>query len=243
MRIFGCLLFILFACTSFAQFRITDIRGLTGSHSNDHKFPFVRGGDKKAAEKINRHLQENLLSNETVLTDPRTIFQNSVFIAGDSGGRSGITSLDYEVMLNNGRILSLQFEMETMGAYPEYYKNYYSFDARSGDPVLAKDIFTTEGIAWIKVRLLKERAGRIQEYLAGDNYEPEDSAFVRETYAECNQEPEEDLLFIQPGGIRFYKERCFPHAWRNLDDDLDIVLDFEVLERYLSDAGKKLLLK
>lgn len=242
MRITLCLFFILFiGISSIAQFKITAIKGLPGSYSDDHTFPYIRGGNKEAADKINSLLQSDLLINDTAQTHPAKIFENSVFISNDSISQSGITEINYEVVMNNARILSLRFMFETMGAYPEYYVKYYSFLAQTGDPVLAKDIFTNEGIDWLRNNLNNERATRIEKYLKENDYEQEDSIYIRETFTSCKEDPEENSIFIQPMSLRFFKERCFPHARRNIDDDLDIEIPLKSVEKYLSATGKKLL--
>jgi hypothetical protein len=182
-----------------------------------------------------------LLGNDTVRSNAKMIFVNSVFKNNESKHLSGLTQISYEVVLNDGQVLSLKFYVETLGAYPESYFEYYSFHAQSGEPVMAKDIFTTEGISWLKKYLVEERAKRITQFMGEKDYEDEDSTMVREKYAECNEDPQEDFLFIQPVGVRFYKEFCFPHVSRALDNDLDVQLPLKLLEKYLSTVGKKLL--
>jgi hypothetical protein len=167
---------------------------------------------------------------------------NTIYIAmPDSNAQSGHTAIDYEVLLNNGRVLSFKFDMESMGAYPENYWRYYCFDAQSGDVLTDKEMFTAAGLKYLQLHLPSVRAKRIKEYLKNEIPDVEDSAFVRERLEECNSIAESNRFVIQKQNILFHKEPCFPHAWRNLDTDLDVPVNYRVIKKYLTLRGKKLI--
>lgn len=131
-----------------------------------------------------------------------------------------------------------------MGAYPESYKEYFNFNIGTGDLIIAKDLFTVEGITEIRKLLLKERKKRIVEWVNEMDTmynNRDDSAWINETFEECNEEAGEDDFIIKRDGIVFWKKYCFSHAARPYDTDLDVVFSYKELMRLLSDEGKKLL--
>ena len=69
----------------------------------------------------------------------------------------------------------------------------------------------------------------------------EESDGAPETFAECNKEADEKYFTLQPGKIIFHKPFCFPHAFRNLDINMDVTLTYAQVMPYLSIFGKKAL--
>lgn len=241
-RIIFALVFIAGVSPAEAQFTITAIKGKAGTHAENLSYSRIRAKKTKVAAKIDSLLQSEILSNEKVVTDPKKIFSNTVYIREpDSLAQSGHTAMDFEVLLNNARVLSIKFNLEALGAYPENYTRYFCFDARSGNTLTEKDLFTVEGLKYLQSYLRSERANRIKEYLKEDIPDAEDSAFAREKYEECNSEAGLGNFVIQERSILFYKEFCFPHAWRAFDIDLNVEIGFAAIGKFLTDRGKQLL--
>lgn len=241
-RIIFALVFIAGVFSAEAQLTITPIKGKAGTPADDLSYPHVRAKKAKVAVKIDSLLQSEILNNEAVVTDPKKIFNNTVYIQEpDSLAQSGHTSIDYEILLNNTRVFSIKFNLESMGAYPENYKRYYCFDAQSGEVLTEKEIFSAEGLKFLESHLQSERSNRIKEFLKEDSPGVEDSAFARERYEACNSVADLDHFVIQKQNILFYKEQCFPHAWRVWDTDLNVPIDYRVIEKHLTARGKKLL--
>lgn len=234
------LLFIAINISANAQFTITPVKH-PGAY-DELSYPRVSSGKKKVAAKIDSLLQSTILSNETIVTDPKKLFKNSVYIQQpDSLAQSGYTSMGYEILLNNARVLSIQFNLESMGAYPEGYETYFCFDAQTGNILRENDLFTAEGIKYFRSFLRSERAQRIKEYLSGEIAAAEDSTFARERYDECNSDAGVGNFVIQHQNILFYKEYCFPHAWRPFDIGLNVEVGYAVVKKYLTPRGRKLL--
>ena len=128
------LVFIAGVFSAEAQLTITPIKGKAGTPADNLSYPRIRAKKSRVAAKIDSVLQSEILSNEKIVTDPKKIFNNTVYIREpDSLAQSGHTSIDYEVLLNNNRVLSIKFNLESIGAYPENYVRYFCFDAQSGD--------------------------------------------------------------------------------------------------------------
>jgi hypothetical protein len=227
-----------------AQTRVTalDLRKDTWL---SYSFPFVHSSNKAVAFKINSYLQSTILENEVIITDTNKVFEKTRYIGGsDSNSQSGYSIISYKVELNNPAVLSFTFQMESTGAYSEGYPMYVNFSNRTGELLTAKDLFTPQGIAEIKKRVIKSRRSRIINWIREMDQEynnRKDSAWVNETFRECNATMNENDFLIKPGTISFYKEYCFSHAARPYDTDLDIVFSYKAITPWLSDKGKKML--
>src|SRR5688572_12760823 len=209
-------------------------------------FPVFISGTKAVAKKINDLLQMDFFGTTTATNPGSKLFDDSRFIAGDTISQTGYTAISYKIELNNKRILSVLFEVEAMGAYPTYFKRYFSFNSGDGRLISADTLFTKEGIDWIRKTLVDKRSKEIKQWIGelkeDDNaMYNEDSSFIADNFAKCNAEAHENSMFIGKSKILFYKEDCFPHAWGPYETSLDIEFTQKELEKHLSDYGKKML--
>jgi hypothetical protein len=230
-------IFTLSFYTANAQVQITTL-----NDKHNHSFPLICSKNKSIANNINGYLQNKILTNERIETSTDKIFENSKYINEDTIQQSGYQSIDYKVEMNNYQILSLCFKIESTGAYTSYYDEYYSFNLETGKMIVAKDLFTTAGLNYLRKYLVRERKNRIDKFIKEELPPIEDSAYVIERYENCNQEADENNIYITSRGVVFYKEYCFPHSQRPFDTDLDIIFKIKQLEKYLTESGKKLLL-
>lgn len=207
-----------------------------------YSFPLVHSSNKAAADKINSHLQSKVLDNEKVLTDTGKVFEKSRY-KNDSVHESGYSGISYEVEVNNSRLLSLQFQLESTGAYSENYQEYYNFNNQTGELIGAKTLFTPVGLEAIKKSLIKQRKDSIAKWMKEMDADPEDSDWIRETFEQCNQKADENSFLIRKRSIVFCKAYCFPHVARPYDTNLDIEFNYKQIEKFLSVEGKRLLLQ
>lgn len=238
-------LFTLFIChTAQAQLKVVTIHDVGPFENSTLDFPFIRSANANVANKINAFLQTSILENSTIITDPKQIFHNRKYIYSDSVKQMGFSDIRYEVTMNTARVLSLEFDLETMGAYGTNFKSYYSFDSQTGKPVLTKDIITAEGLNYLKKYLTKERRKEIVRFINDDVQveDDTDTAYIKERFAECNKDAGVDNLFILNKNILFYKGFCFPHVVRVYETDLNISIPIKQLQKYLTAYGRKLLL-
>jgi hypothetical protein len=250
MRLQFLFLFSLLSFSIEAQVKVTSIQ-LRGSNSSwlSYSFPLIQHSNKIVAKKINSYLQKEILDNSRIETEVNKIFENCRYINNDSIHQSGYSEINFSVEVNNSRLLSITFQMESTGAYSENYPLYYNFDLQTGDIIDIKKLFSATSIAQIKKGLIDERKKRIEDAIKeirqnySDSAFREDSSWIYETYAECNKETEEQNILIKKNSILFYKEYCFPHVARPFDTDLDIELSFLNLQRYFTLSTKSLLLK
>jgi hypothetical protein len=231
--------------SAWVQVTITSLESGVRNKWLSYSFPLVHSSNKSAEQKINYYLQSKILDNDTILTDTNKVFEKARYINQDSISQSGYSEISYDIEINNSRVLSLTFQMESTGAYSENYPEYYNFNTQTGNLILAKDIFTPDGIIEIKKILIRERKKRITQWVKemDTTYNiREDSGWIHETFAECNAGADENNLLIKRKSISFCKEYCFPHVARPYDTDLDVELMYIKIEKYLSDTGKRLLI-
>ena len=236
------LLFFVFGSVGRAQYRS---RTIICKQDSNLTFPVFISENKAAAKKINDHLQMEFFETTTSQTPEAKLFDEDRFISQDSIIQTGYTSISYRVELNNTKILSVIFEVEGMGAYPSYYKRYFSFENKTGNPISPDTVFTREGLRSIKKILIDKRNKEIKKWIAelkADFQEADDSSFVVDNFAECNSKADEENFFIKKGKVLFYKYDCFPHAWGPYETNLDLEFTYKELEKYLSSFGKKILL-
>jgi len=226
-----------------AQVVVSPITLNKGKDWLSYRFPFIQSRQPLVAQKINRFLQKDLLDNETITRDSNKIFAVSRYTSEE---QSGYSAINYTIAVNNARLLSLKFELESTGAYSTNYPAYYNFDNHTGEVITGKAIFTQAGLQIIKARLLKERNKRVAQHikdLQGEMEMEEDSVYIPETFKECLKDAEGDAkkIYIQPRSILFYKEFCFPHQLQPYEADLDVEISIKELAPYLSVYGKKIL--
>ena len=235
---------ILFGNNLQSQVIISSLKLHSSADWLSYSFPLVHTKEKVVADRINKHLQSTILNNDSISADTNVVFSNSKYIRyinEDSTGQSGYTSIAYTAELNNSKILSLSFNIETMGAYPENHQEYFNFFSATGNIITTKDLFTPEGMDEIKKLLLKEREKRIAEWTNEIDAEKDDSVWIREIFADCNKDAELKDFIIKKGQLVFSKEYCFPHFARPFDTDLDVSFSYTELAKFLSRKGKRLL--
>src|SRR5687768_5347277 len=116
-KIIFTLVFIAAVISANGQFTITSVKAVAGTYKGNFSFPRVSSDRKRTAAKIDSLLQADMLNNEVIVTDPKKIFKNAVYIqAPDSLAQSGLTDISYEVLLNSAHVLSIKFDLESMGA-------------------------------------------------------------------------------------------------------------------------------
>ena len=228
-----------------AQVKVTTLILGGGDNGPLYLFPFVHAANEQVAQRINAHLQQDMLENDTVLTDTNKVFENIRYINTDSVHRSGYESINYAVEVNNSKILSVAFETVVMGAYEYDFVAYHNFNVQSGRVITAKDMFTPNGIVALKKILISRRKKLISEWLkeADTLFVKDELESMEETFGECNSEAEEDDFLIKAGSIFFHKRWCFSHGEMDREADLNIELYFADINKYLSENGRKLLLQ
>jgi len=210
--------------------------------------PFVESKSSKIAARINDFIFINELG---ILTPAK---RNDYKLKQDD--YAGTVEMSYQVLNNNGRVLSIGFEKEGCGAYCETYGADYNFDTDSGRAIGISDLFTPEGWeVFNRKQLLVERQSQIKEAILelkknSDKNEVNSAENIMvEQFQDCitliaDPQYTSKTFTINNKVVTFTRERCSNHAFRALDNigDFANAYPVESLRPYLSSYGKALLL-
>ncbi|RYF43095.1 MAG: hypothetical protein EOO25_04480 [Comamonadaceae bacterium] len=203
--------------------------------------PFVRSPDPAVAARINDLL---FIARHRALSPRRP---GQTFGAADGIAVDGQLSEHFEVLRNDGRILSLVFEGEGCGAYCEDFRQAYAFDARTGLLFTAENVVTPAGWRQLDARMRRESIRLYRAQLAtlaqelkqarqtasvGDISDTQEriafnqaclqarEADTATAHAAPHRVPETDRYRFEfgPSAITFVAGRCSNHALRALDD-------------------------
>lgn len=245
MRINLLILVCLLPVFAFTQIKIDTIK--SDDRPDELYFPLVRHSKPAVAQKINDYLQSNLLQNTTKKTSPGKLFERTKHIMNDSVSRGGISFTDFTPLLNNGKIFSIQIDVEYMAAHASSSSNYFNFNAQNGEIILVEDLFTNSGLQSLKKTITAERKKRINSRLVeikNNKLEEfyDDLDYITQTFEECLTYDTLDRFCIKSSSLIFYKSNCFPHALGPYEIDLKVGLSLEKLSPWLSEFGKRALL-
>ena len=232
--------------------------------------PFVTASQTKIAKKINDYIY---IDNLKTLAPVKAKDGISRKISGaDDDPIAGITSMQYKVLLNNGKVFSLQFNSEFCGAYCEESAADYSFDATTGRHLTVQDIFTVNGIEMLKKKVYAARVDTLQQEIKRlqkeaakptknkqqqDEFEVDandvillyktcliENAEMHKDEMKSGDTHELDYFSIDAKGLTFTHSRCSNHAMRALDsiDQFHNHYTFQSLKPYLTGYAKHLLL-
>lgn len=250
----GLWIVALFSVASAAQAAPFTLAPLKG-----HKaLPSVTGDNTVAARRITEYAY--MASYRALLPTA----ENPSPPVPEVGERTEGDEVGFEVLANNGRLLSLTLTFEGCGAYCEIYSRNFTFDAASGRRVWPNDLFTGKGMKAIAGILLKQRTAQIQAAIRenesgakearkragkGDDELAEGLEQMNEMFRSCDalNEPEvanSDYGVAADGSIVFRTGRCSNHAMRALDNLYEFENRFtpSALAAHMTPYGKAVLL-
>ncbi|MFV3305073.1 hypothetical protein ACNFBT_07310 [Pseudomonas sp. NY15181] len=244
-----CLL--LAAAPAGAAFQIEPIKA---THPNGSEYSFPQLTDPTpAAQNINTWLQA--VSLQKLPGRYRKVAFEDIWPQVDDGWQ-GITSLDYGVTSNEPGFLSLSIGYEYMAAYPSQHQQSYNFDAHSGQPVLLRDLFSADGLQWLRQQTSEQRAKRIEDFLAGKTVDkdiqlrsdPAEAEEQKQIYQEClpyvrGDDLAHNEVLLKKDSLTLVGVHCAPHVSQALDDlwDHSTTWRYDGLGKQLSDYGRCLL--
>jgi hypothetical protein len=128
---------------------------------DDLLLPFVSANQSKIAKKINDYLYIDIL--QTLAPAKASDGIKRQLGNDDYDSMAGVSSMEYKVLLNNGKVFTLQISGEFCGAYCEGNETSYSFDATTGRHIVLQDIFTEAGIETLKTKLYTARVATMKQ--------------------------------------------------------------------------------
>jgi hypothetical protein len=175
-------------------------------------------------------------------------FQDGIKPKKQAEGVAPVSDIDYKVVRNDQKILSLSVSAEGCGAYCENYTSDFNFDAETGRLLGHDDLFTPAGAVAIGKNLDSRQQARLKAHIK--KLQAESDALERAA-AKTKSAPDKDEVerltetidmfqkcvgsvvdpelakyrganissfAIGKDGITFSRERCSNHAMRALDE-------------------------
>lgn len=130
-------------------------------YSDKVLLPFVSNNQPKVAKKINNYLYIDIA--RTIAPAKASDGIKRHLSKDDDDPMAGVSSLDYKVLLNNGKLFTVQTEGEFCGAYCEEFDNSYSFDVATGRHITLQDLFTYEGLQALTKKVYAARVAAMQQ--------------------------------------------------------------------------------
>ena len=234
------------------------------------QLPFVSYHQPNVAKKINDYLYIDIA--RTIA--PAKVSDGIKRYLGkdDNDPMAGVSSLNYKVLLNNGKLFTVQTEGESCGAYCEEFDNSYSFDVTTGRHITLQDLFTEDGLQSLRNKVYAARVATMQQAMKRlqkeaakpkkknqqkDEFEADldETILLYETCITENAATHKDevssgdthelaYFSIDAKGLTFTHERCSNHAMRALDliDEFHNHYTFQSLTKNLTAYAKHLLL-
>jgi len=207
-----------------------------------NEFPVVKSkSNPEAAWRINTVLHYRSLDKVYREDDVKRF--SAVF--PPEGEIQGSSEFSYDVLANNDRYFSIAIGSAYTGAYSEYFTLYYTFDAKTGQPIYLKDIFAESVITDFSEWVAESISTQIRDFMNEIDQEDNYGVDQYNMYAEClsyYEEPSplsDEYFFLTDSTITFVKGRCSNHMMAGLDELWEFYEDYDLSEvkGLMSDNG------
>lgn len=241
------------ACSGLAQ----PVQGLTarittvteGGREGRFKVPQINCADAVVARRINRRIVWLIMSGETnaalsvsqqLRQAERTCCYDTENGLGWNTVGHGLTGCDYNVMLNQQGLLSLEYAQEFTGAYLWERAAYATFDLRTGRQLKLADLIADSPVQLTRRMhaAISRRFGESLAEMAASETDSADISFVAERFCwdwkakrvrfqsdpsplleDRAIEPDLESFAITPNELQLHYERVLPHVVQNLEPD------------------------
>lgn len=139
-------------------------------YSDKVLLPFVSAKLPKIAKKINDYLYIDIAA--TIAPTKASDGIKRHFSKDDDDPLSGVSTLGYTILLNNGKLFTLQTNGEFCGAYCEEFDNSYSFDVGTGRHITLQDLFTDAGLQALIKKVYAARVLTMQQVVKQRHNQP-----------------------------------------------------------------------
>lgn len=223
-----------------------------GEFGDTVAFPQITLPNKQAQDRINRYLEYGDLG----LVPPGQLKRR---IKSSLHPKGPMMSLNYVVRRNDGRLLSLEFSEEGVGAYLYFSDRYVTFDLINGNPVIAEDLFSATGYPVVmqmirdgRTRAIKVGVEKDIRYMTDSTIwgpvSAEDMAQIikdfqdlQDEFAECAKDTLATEILITDSIFEPNSLTCLPHVDAGYDFEWNVNIPLTSIQPYLSEYGKGLL--
>lgn len=209
------------------------------SDGEEFHFPIIHCTDKLVEEKINVHLQlgelDLIKGNEK-----KSIFEVTSINNGTIYG--GKVSIDYKILANTDKILSIKFNQSSCGATCAYWVRYHNFNSQNGDRYGLKDFFDETSYRTFKSIITPIRQERIKKQIqqlikSGDKLE-----HLEEYLYSYIEDDNLDDFYFTSDSLYFDNENLLNKHDKFWDLDHITAISIESIKHLLNDFGKSALI-
>jgi hypothetical protein len=237
MRQYLAIILTILWTTAFGQSNFLKIKKI--SEGEEFHFPIIQCTDKLVEEKINVHLQLgelDLIKGK----ERKSIFEVTTFNNGTIYG--GKVSIDYEVLANTDKTLSIKFNQSSCGATCAYWVRYHNFNPKNGDRYGLKDFFNDTNYEIFKSIITPLRQNKIKEQIkqlikSGDKLE-----HLEEYLYSYIENDDLDDFYFTSDSLYFDNENLLNKHDKFWDLDHITAISIETIKHLLNDFGKSALI-
>jgi len=168
-------------------------------------------------------------------------------------GMEGLTGLNYKILDKTPSMLTLEFQGQSMGAYPSDWTSRATFNVGTGQPIRLLDILSTEGAVKLNQTLIDYQISEIRKFLAEDkqrnvlerNNEKSELDVQLEEYTKCEKMLTNETLkrvqfTIIKNQLTIFRGCQFRHQIQALDDlgEIPFIQPISKIETYLNSYGQ-----
>lgn len=238
--------FCLSQIAKFSELRLKPLSEKFNYDSTTIFYPLVKLDDNHIAEKINDVIRKTILfegEDEDSLVSLDSALQ--------SQANDVLTNLSYEIAFNKKGILSLEFYLEGVAAYPTFWKEYLNFDLKTGEAISTKDIIKEEKynefiklVTARKVAAMKSYKFEMKKELDAKRITKEDYYFAMNYAKEnCNTSSSLEKFKLSKSFLQIFDDCEFPHMWLALGPTIELKFKLSSIRQFIKeDVYKKLTL-
>ncbi len=232
LTIIAALFLLLGSCSDKASIINTEYPSVTIEHIDyesdfDEDYGFSWPKFSSENEKLEQILNEKL-SMEVILGQSFESIQAELESSFEEYGMpQGIVGASYNVNMNDGFILDIEFSHVSLGAHHYYWDQHSTINLQTGESLEVNDIIDEEQYSWL-IGACNEQIQYLAEKIIfeGQAYEGIDLSEEAYAYAEFS-DYNLDNFYISPGGITFMVDIELPEYMRAYDrGDLGCYCDF-----------------
>lgn len=243
---------LLFPLTGTAQAVVKTLVFPKGTEfADDYTVPVLSGVPEDVAYRVNLAIQYELLGLVPGHY-PKPLFT-------EKNTTSGTTAVSYDVVENDGQVLTLMIGGEYMGAYPSSMSMHYIFDLHTGHRIDVAQVLTPAGLARVRkgvVGIVNTSIDKVLAHPDPARTNPsnpgwkDDLASQKQAYGECKERTAStdfrlgDLV-LSKGTLSIVTNCEFPHVILALDDvgDMTYKATYASLAKDMTPYGRCLLVE
>jgi hypothetical protein len=177
--------------------------------------------------------EEHLVNDEPVINNVKRF---------ESEG-TGITSLDYDIPFENKEIISIHLYYESMGAHPEEYQEWYTYNIHTGKLYPISNEINPTGLSWVyrayktqyKKAIHQDQAWREQKDEEYKKDKENERFFYEELYQSIDTLSKKEMFanyVFTTKGVIFITERILPHMRQAFEPSRDWFVPYAKLRPY-----------